>query len=477
MQNADSTPLCVDLDGTLIATDLFGETFCALVARKPWFLFVIPFWFIKGRAFVKAELAKRVSLDVKTLPYVNQVVEYVRQQFQQGRQTVLVTASDRTLAESIKGYLGIFTEVIASDGRTNVRGSTKSSILSDRFGVKGYDYIGNSRVDFPVWKTARKALVVSSSAGFIERTKAAFPVEKTFITHAFTFKEFLTLIRAHQWVKNLLVFVAPLMAHKLFTGEMLVWCSGIAAFASLSLLASSVYILNDLSDVQSDRTHPKKRLRACASGTVPIAFAFILVPTLFLIGFGLALTLGSGFAIAVLIYYALTTTYTFCLKRVVLLDAITLAALYTVRIIAGGQATDTYVSVWLLVFSMFVFLSLAAAKRFIELQGLLERGVAAVPGRGYRAEDLNPIGIIGITAGIMSVLVLALYATSTEVIKLYSTPDILLLICPLIFYWICRLWLLAYRGELDEDPTIFAIKDRVSFIVGAVSLVIMLFAR
>lgn len=282
---------------------------------------------------------------------------------------------------------------------------------------------------------------------------------------------FFKAIRVHQWVKNLLLFVPLVMAHEQGNVQLLLKTS--IAFFSFCLCASSVYLLNDILDLEADRQHAKKRFRPLASGQMAITTAMTLIPLFLVLSGIITLWLPTDFLYVLALYFVITLAYSFLLKQLVLVDIITLAMLYTIRILAGGHAAGVVVSQWLLTFSMFFFVSLACVKRFAELWALRKDNRESAAGRGYGVRDLEQVAQLGSACGSISVLVMALYISGKDVSKLYSSPDRLWLICPLLLYWISRVWLLAYRGELDEDPIVFALSDRTSYVVGLLAALIM----
>ncbi len=463
MNTPDPIPLCVDLDGTLIRTDLLWESVLRLIARNPLYLLALPFWLMRGRACLKSQIAQRVELNVATLPYREDFLEHLRAEHGRGRRIVLATASNHLLAESVAAHLGLFTEVIASDHLTNLRGQAKAARLTQRFGPHGFDYAGNSSADLPVWREARRAIVVGKEQGELPDARV-FPAERRLLHQLFL------VLRPHQWAKNLILFVPLLTAHEL--GKLANLRSAALAFAAFSLCASALYILNDLLDIEADRQHANKRRRPFASGALPIPLGFILVPVLLVGAAALTAALPGRFWLVMAGYLVITTAYSWWLKRVALLDVFLLAGLYTIRLVGGHEATGVAYSAWLLVFSMFVFLSLALVKRFQELHTYNSHA----HGRGYSPEDLPLIAAIGASSGCLSVLVLALYVNSEQVRVLYHHPMRLLLICPLFLFWISRIWMLAHRGQLHDDPVLFALRDRASYYVGLLTLVVIWFA-
>lgn len=465
-----STPLCVDLDGTLIRSDLLIESALALVSRNPLMLFAMCAWFLRGKAHLKREIASRVDLDPATLPYNNELLEWLRTQAGQ-RTLVLCTASDRRLADRVAEHVGIFDEVMASDGKHNLSGSNKADALVARFGNGGFDYVGNGSVDLAVWKHARAALVVSSDQSLPAAAAKLTVVSRHFAIPKVGIKPWIKALRIHQWIKNVLVFLPLLASHRMFEVDALATTA--LAFLCFGLCASSVYVTNDLLDLPSDRLHQRKRNRPFAAGTLPLIAGPIAAILLLIASFVLALFVSHQFVAVLLGYYLLTTTYSIRLKRIMMLDVVVLATLYTTRILAGVAAIQTKPSFWLLAFSMFIFLSLAMVKRYTELLALQASGKVKASGRGYDVEDIPLIQSMGSSSGYMAVLVLALYIDSTASMSLYRHPHYLWMLCPLLLYWISRTWAIAHRGVMHDDPVVFAVMDRTSQILGVIAAVIV----
>jgi 4-hydroxybenzoate polyprenyltransferase/phosphoserine phosphatase len=468
-------PLCVDLDGTLLRTDMVWESLVQLLKRNPLYIFLVLGWLLRGRAYLKAQIAARVHMEVDALPYNQELIDFLRSEKRSGRTIVLATASDSRLAHRIAAHLQLFDEVLASDGKTNLRGKNKVSVLAERFGARNFDYAGNSSVDLPVWEQSRQAIVVSGKPGLAERARQRTEVSRIFGPDQRLLPALVQALRPHQWVKNLIVFVPLLTAHRL--GESaLVWQATLAFFA-FSLCASGVYVLNDLFDLEADRHHPTKRLRPFAAGELPLFVGLAAFPVLLAISAILAWQLPWHFSAVLAVYVLLTTSYSLRVREIPLLDVFCLAALYTARLIGGHEATLVKYSFWLLLFSMFIFLSLALMKRFTELIAARRQNKADLKGRGYTADDLQLVATLGTSSGYLAVLVLALYVNSQELgqglDKLYQNPILLLLICPLLLYWVSRVWLLAHRGEMHDDPIVFALKDPASYVVGFLTLLIL----
>ncbi len=468
-----SIPLCVDLDGTLIASDLLWESFCAMVRTRPADMALVPLWLVRGRAALKQEIANRGEIDPADLPYRDDVLALIASERLLGRKIVLATAADGRLARAVAAHLGAFDEVIASDGERNLKGSAKRQALEARFGSNQFDYVGDSKADLAVWKAARRSYVVPTSAKVVReagRDRRIFPVGSPDGGLA---RGLFKAIRPHQWAKNALLLVPLITSHKLLDVSLLL--RALVALATFSVSASAVYIINDLLDLQADRRHRTKRFRPFASGRVPIPVGGMAAGVLLVMGVCGSLLLPLKFTGLLLLYLGITTAYSISLKRKPMMDVICLAGLYSLRIFAGGAAVSVPISPWLLAFSMFFFLSLAFAKRYTELE-TAQSADGDLANRGYKAPDLDLIRAMGPASGLLSVLVLCLYINSPDVRQLYDRPELLWLLSPLLLYWIARLWLFACRGSLADDPVLFALHDRVSYLTGAVMGLILLIA-
>lgn len=458
----DAIPLCVDLDGTLIRTDLLLESAVLLLKQNPLYLLAYPLWLSRGRANLKHEIASRVQLDATTLPYDVRVLDALQAE-QARRPVVLCTASNQALAHKVARHLGTFSAVMATEGTRNLSGDNKAAALVDRFGENGFDYAGNERRDLAIWRHARSGWVVNGSTGLAERAGKVCRVAMVLPREGNAWHAWLRAFRLHQWLKNVLVFVPLLAAHLLMDPVALVRAT--LAFLVFGVCASSVYILNDILDLDADRRHPRKRKRPFASGSLPLAAGFVAAPLMTLAAFAAAYALEPRFALVLLGYYVLTLAYSFRLKQIAMLDVLVLAALYTLRIIAGTAVIEVGFSFWLLAFSMFLFLSLALVKRYTELGVQRKSGSDAARGRGYATSDYELLASLGSASGYSSVLVLALYINSTASADLYHRPHVLWLLCPLLLYWISRVWIIAHRGAMHDDPVVFAARDKLSLVL------------
>jgi 4-hydroxybenzoate polyprenyltransferase len=460
--NSPAIPLCVDLDGTLTPIDTLHENLLGLVRQAPASLILLPFWLLNGKARFKREVAARAKFDATNLPLNRHLIDWLESERASGRRIVLATAADSGIAEQIATKVKLFDEVIASDGEVNLSAETKRHTLVERFGERGFDYVGNETADEQVWRSARKAIVVGTDRQ-IERARRVAEVDRVFPTTQPSHWVWIKALRLHQWVKNVLIFLPALLAHKILEATVLSECIG--AFLAFSLCASSVYLINDLLDLSADRQHPRKFNRAFASGALSAQSGGGVAAVLFCSSVVLALLVGWKFAEVLGGYYVLTWSYSLRLKRAALVDVMTLAGLYTIRIIAGAAATDIRLSFWLLAFSVFIFLSLGFVKRYTELDDARKADKMSTHGRGYRASDLQLLMILGVSAGYCTVVVMALYINSPDSEALYRHNKPLWLVCPLLLYWISRVWLLASRGEMHDDPVVFALRDRNSLLV------------
>jgi 4-hydroxybenzoate polyprenyltransferase len=455
-------PLCVDLDGTLVKSDTLADSLMVLARCHPTALLRAPFWAIKGKAHLKSQVGSLVTLDVAHLPYNRPLLDYLRDEHAAGRKLYLATGADGVLARSIATHLGIFDGVMASDGTVNLTANNKLLDLEQRFAGDGFDYIGNALPDLPLLQGARQAMLANPHLRLNSALKSRnIPVSRKFLDRSrFSLAK---ALRLHQWAKNLLVFLPFLLAHSFRAASAL---SALVAFFCFSLTASATYIFNDLLDLEQDRAHLNKRNRAFAAGDLSVPAGVCISLLLAAVALIAAAYLPRTFLAYLLLYLVTTLTYSFALKRIVLVDVVILSSLYTIRMLAGAAATRTPISPWLAAFSVFLFLSLAMVKRFSELQNLHARGVNPTNGRGYLLSDTEQLRSFGTSSAYASIVIFALYINGHDVVALYHHASRMWLITPLLILWISRVWLLASRGELDEDPVVFALTDRMSLLLG-----------
>lgn len=470
-----SLPLCVDLDGTLINTDSLWESCLRLISQKPLFLLLLPFWLFSGKAGFKYKVSQHVALNPASLPFNTKLLKFLTHQRLSNRRIVLVTAANKDIADSVSQHLNIFDDVIASNETQNLSGRNKANVLVERFGEKGFVYAGNANIDLKVWKHAAAAIVVNGSDSLAKKAGKLTTLEKNIPSEQkLSMKVILKAIRVHQWSKNLLIFAALILSHSWHNLAALQTVS--YAFLSFSFAASAIYLINDLIDLEADRQHQSKRFRPLAAGTLSIQLAILLIPILLILSFVIAYQTNTDFVITLIVYLVLTTAYSLVLKPVALIDVITLTSLYTIRIIAGGVVISIPLSYWLLAFSMFIFLSLALIKRFSELKNLVEQGETKSVSRGYHVEDLPVVSLFGITSGYISVLVLVFYIDDLHTNAIYTQPNWLWFVAISVLYWISRMWLIAFRGQMNEDPVSFAIRDRCSYAVSTAIAICMYLA-
>jgi 4-hydroxybenzoate polyprenyltransferase/phosphoserine phosphatase len=468
--------VCADVDGTILATDLLYESFIYAIKRHVRILFLVPFWLLRGRAFLKRKLAELAGhLDIGTLPLRAEVVAYLEMAAREGRRILLVSAADKSLVERLARRLDFSADVLASDGVTNCKGAAKAQRIEGYLKGQPWEYVGDSRADLAVWRRADRVVCASTRARIIQKVKSEFPSALFLRGEGSSAFPWIKALRVHQWMKNVLVFVPLVLAHKWMSVSG--WLNAGCAAVALSLCASGVYVLNDLLDIESDRMHLRKRQRPFASGQLNILSGLIAIPLLFAAAFCVSWLVIPDFTLILGIYLLITTAYSYRLKALALVDILLLAILYTLRIIAGGVATGVNVSQWLICLSMFLFLSLACVKRFSELLLVKAQNEHRTWGRGYSVGDLEQIASFGSASGYIAALVMALYVSSKEISVLYAHPTVVWLAVPLLLYWISRIWLLARRGLVHDDPLVFALQDKVTYAVCLIGVLIFLGAK
>ncbi len=464
--------LYIDLDGTLIHTDTLWES-----ALLHWKLTIFApllwiFWLRKGKSYLKHNIAENAIPDASVLPYNNEVISVINNHKSNGGLVYLATAANHKVAQTIADYLGIFDGVLASSPHHNLSRHNKADELL-RHAHGEFDYIGNSSDDIPVWeKSGRIALVGKKS--LIPSSHSHIPIIFHADNSVSSFHAIIKALRVYQWVKNLLLFLPLILAHRF--GDIPLFIQGVIAFFCFSFCASSIYILNDLLDIENDRHHIRKKNRPFAAGILSIPLGLVLIPLLLATAFFSALHyLPIGFVFALLCYLIVTVSYSFGLKKTPVLDVIILAGLYTFRVLSGGIGLNIRISPWLLMLSIFLFLSLAFVKRYAEIISMEKKEQHQAKGRGYRTEDKPILGMTGVASGIVSVLVFVQYLRSNEVVHLYHNSHLLWLVPPLFLYWIAHVWFIANRNQMHDDPIIFAAKDKTSYLVfGIISIIILL---
>ncbi len=467
-------PLVVDLDGTLTPTDTLVESVVQVIKKSPLNFLVLPFWLLKGRAAFKHAVASRANISAEYLPYRLELLDYLKSEKEKGREIILATAAHYSIAANVNRHLGLFDQVLATDGNVNLKGVRKLEAIRNCVGDK-FSYVGDSQDDLPIWKSATAAVLVDVPEKTAAVVRGEVPVEREFARSPIRLSVWLQAFRVHQWLKNLLLFVPWITAFAFLDANKLAMLC--MAFFAFSFAASATYVVNDLWDLDSDRQHIRKRNRPFASARLPISYgvgaaAFALITSIFI-----ASMVGEGFLIILFVYLVLTSSYSWIFKEYVLIDVLMLSLLYTLRIFAGSVATHIMTSSWLLAFSIFIFLSLALVKRCAELILINRDGKLASNGRDYRVSDLTVLWPLGVGGALSSVVVFGLFISSHETQERYGSPDLLWLVAFGLIYWLARLWIKTSRGEMDDDPVVYAIKDRGSRIVIFCLFSVMIFAH
>ncbi len=467
--------IVTDMDHSLIRSDVTVECILKFVGSNPFNVFLFIAWLLRGRAYMKARLAERAMPEVATIPINDEVLEFLKQGQARGARLALASASNEEVVGAVADRIGIFDEVIGSNSSNNMKGVQKAQRLNERFGREQYAYIGDSVSDLKVWKDANRAITVGASNGLRKRVESisdsVLHLDRPQSFGRRKLGMFVKQLRPHQWSKNILIFVPAFAGHQFGLDTLIV---GILAFIAFSMMASSIYVVNDLLDLEADRAHPRKRGRPFASGLLSIHSGLIMAPLLALTSISIsAAFLPGAFMLILFCYLTLTLAYSLFLKKKIMLDVFVLAALYTTRIIAGGMATQTEMSPWMLGFSVFFFLSLAIIKRIAELVDMIAEDRIETSKRDYIAADLGTIQSLGAASAYSSIVILTLYISSPEATSLYQSPQILWGISPLLLFWISRMLALAGRGHMDDDPIVFAAKDRTSMLVGVCTVLII----
>lgn len=470
VQESKDLPLAVDLDGTLISADLLWEGLFQLLKKNPLFIFLLPVWLMDGKARLKAEIASRIDFDASLLPYRAEFVDFLQAEKASGREIVLVTAAARPFAEAVASHLGLFDAFHSSSNDINLAAHRKAALLVEKYGEGGFDYAGNDRADIAVFRAARSAIVVAP-----DRTAQRYQQEtasRRFDGPKPGVKTYLKMLRVHQWLKNVLVFAPAVLAHQLDNPAVML--PSLAAFVAFCTAASAIYIINDIIDLPLDRQHATKRNRPFANGTLTIPFGLSISAALITITAVICLFLPPAFAMVIGLYAVTTTAYSFAIKRMLLIDVLCLAGLYCLRLLGGKAAAELPPSFWLIAFGMFFFLSLALVKRFVELQTSKVSERDRIAGRGYRPEDISIVGQAGISSAFAAALVLSLYIQSQEVIGYYTMPWLIWPLVPIVLYINVRIWILAHRREMHDDPVVFIAKDWRSQVVVGIGALFML---
>ncbi len=454
-------------------TDTLVESLVKAVKVAPLTLLQLPFLLLQGRAEFKRAVAAKATITPSLLPYRESLLGYLQQEKADGRRIVLATAAHHSIAQGVFDHLGIFDDLLATEGAKNLKGASKLAAIRELVG-NNFVYAGDSHADLPIWKGAKGAILVGTSKAVSRMVRDSVPVEREFPNEPIRLTDWTKALRVHQWLKNLLLFVPLLTAFSFRDINSLM--SILLGFVAFSFAASATYVVNDLWDLESDRAHPRKRKRLFANAKIPILYGVAVAAVALVVSFILAMAVSKAFCLMLLLYLVLTSAYSWVLKVYVLIDVLILSILYTLRIVAGSVAIGVSTSSWLLAFSVFIFLSLALVKRCAELLGLESTGVAATRGRDYRVTDLDVLVSLGVGAALSAVVVFGLFISAPETQLRYGAPELLWLVAFSLIYWLARLWIKTSRGEMHDDPVVYAIKDRGSRIVVLAMVALMLLA-
>ncbi|MEJ6007955.1 UbiA family prenyltransferase [Paucibacter sp. AS339] len=469
-------PLVVDLDGTLTSTDTLVESIFCLLKKNPFNVFRLLLWLLQGggRAKFKQKVAELADFSPANLPWREDFLDWLRQQHEAGRTIVLATAAHESIAEPVAHQLGIFDAVLASNSNHNLKGELKLAAIQQYLGGQ-FVYAGDSQADLPIWRVASAAILVGASRGLAQAARQLVTIEKEFSYPSASWRVWIKAMRVHQWVKNILIFVPLFTAFAFVNGPQ--FGNAVLAFIAFSLAASATYMFNDLWDLDSDRVHARKKKRPFASAAIPLIRGALVAVALLIMGAILAVKVSIAFLCMLMGYVILTTAYSWALKQYILIDVMMLAILYTFRVLAGAVATAIMVTPWLLAFSVFIFFSLALVKRCAELVSLQSVNKVGAHGRDYQVEDLVILWPLGVGASLCSVVIFGIYIATPGAVSNYSSPQALWLVGIGLLYWISRLWVKTARGEMHDDPIVYASRDFGSRFAALAMIAVTIMAR
>ena len=468
--DTDSPPLCVDLDGTLTTSDTLIESVFILIKQSPLSIINLLIWLFRGKAYLKRQVALRTDIDYELVPWSHDFVEFLREQHRNGRKLALVTASDQKVADAVAAHLGIFEQAVGSDGSSNLNGKQKLEKLRVLHPEGKFDYAGNSGADLKIFPYAVNAYLVNTYSWIAKKARKNSKIEREFSPGVRSICAIQKSFRVYQWPKNLLLFLPLLFNHRI--NELPLLFQAAIAFLSFSLCASAVYLLNDCFDLENDRKHPIKRNRPFASGILRLDLVVLLVPILLLISIALALTLPSEFLVILCIYFSICFAYSAWIKHGLIVDVLVLSSCYVIRLLAGGAAIGIVVSDWLLGFSVFFFLSLGLLKRYLDLRNAREVAHSNFSSQ-YSSGDYRLIHRFGVAIGLFSVVVLAFYIYSDQAMMHYGAPHLLWLLCPILLFWMFRMWTFAQQNRIGADLIIFVFRDQLNYLLSVASLIVL----
>ncbi|MEZ5777850.1 MAG: UbiA family prenyltransferase [Paracoccaceae bacterium] len=465
----DVKPLVLDVDGTFLKTDLLFETFWAGLGTDPRATLGAVLRNFRFPARLKAELAAIAPVRTDLMPVNAAVADLALKNRMAGREVVFASASDSSLVTRLAAEYGLSERVFASDGEVNMKGSNKAQALTAAYGERGFDYAGDAPADMAVWERAENALVV----GRVPSARALSASGRNIVElpGGWNWRALLKAMRPHQWVKNVLLLLAMIAAHRFDLATLVPILWGIVAF---SAAASSIYIVNDLLDLEADRLHPTKCRRPFASGDVPIVVGMAAFGLLGLLAIAIAAMLNWAFLGVVLLYMVVSLAYSLKLKRMRWVDIATLAGLYTIRVIAGAAAGEVYLSIYMLIFIFPIFVTLGCVKRLTELT--LATSDEKLPGRGYGRLDRDDLLNVAGLGTFGALLIFFLYSISDQGRELYPTTWILWVAMIPMAIWLVRMVLLGWYGKQDYDPIVFAMRDKFGIGILMITLSLMFWA-
>lgn len=457
-------PLVVELDGGLLRIDSRHDTLLGMARRLPGYIRSNPSVLSEGAKAIRSALTEKAASDVETWPVDQVLVGSLEKQAALGRKIVLLSEADPVVADAVASRFPFISQIVTADGLSRMTREAKARLLGEKFPA-GFNLAGRPAKVADAQINARVDEAVQSPF----ESSAAEPSVATSPTLSLNLRGLIKCMRLHQWSKNVLIFLPAILDGK--ASDPVAWIAAAIGFIALGLVASATYIVNDIWDLADDRRHWSKRHRPLASGAVPIKQALVWAAVLSVTGIGLAVAVNWSSVLLLGLYAAVTLGYTFGLKRVPILDVMILAGLFTLRLGLGMALTQASISHWLLVFSMFVFTSLSAAKRHTEIRRQIEKGVTET-GRGYQPADLPLMLGFGLASMFAALLISVLYLIEDAFPSgFYSSPVYLWCVPILMSLFLGRIWLLSQRGELKDDPVEFAVLDRVSLVLGALMVI------
>ena len=468
-------PLVVDLDRSLVRVDLLHEAMARLGLRSPLRLIRLAWTHRKSLAAFKHAVAQAVPIDASKLPYEPRVITYLREESACGRRIILATASPAIWAEPIAAHLGLFSEVLATDAENNLKSHRKLAAIRELLDDMPFAYLGDSSDDIPLFEAATGGRILAGSSpkplAHLRRSGVDFnhvaPANR-----ATQIRDMIRACRPVHWIKNMLIFVPAVTSWGMYDPSRLI--PAVFAFFSFSLVASAVYLINDLSDLAADRAHPDKRRRPLAACQLPVTKGIALAAFLAISGLGLAIATGPVVITALLVYVALNAAYTIRLKEMPLTDIALLCSFYLIRVMLGLAVLGLPQSIWFLGFLGCLFAELAHWKRYVEV---LNAPTSSSKRRSYTNQDANVLLAFGVGFSFTAAVVLTLYMRSNEVSPVYQSPKVLALLAPILLLHNLGMWLEASRGKSASDPVTFVLKSKKFWGTAIAAMLVLATAR